>query len=176
MAIDGDPGPGLESEQHHRPLFHLPRGEAAFSAYEAAFDQIYRSGPVIDVLKRRVIFPKYACQHVCFKGSDNDRYGRSPRTIWDQERADYIPLILPALTDPKTEVRPDHQNKRNNAYLFTISIRTETGLIHVRYYVVVSPGQRNEEVVFNTAYPVNKKYWDAAKRAGRTLYPPPAKR
>ena len=162
--------------QRPRPLFHLPRGEAAFGDYEAAFDQLYRSGPVIDILGRRVIFPKYACKHVCFKGSDNDRYGKSPRTIWDQERADYTPLILPALTDPKTEVRPDHQNKRNYAYLFIISIDTENGLTLVRYYVVVSPGQRNEEVVFNTAYPVNKKYWDAARRGGPTLYPPPKKR
>jgi hypothetical protein len=153
------------------PLLQLG-GEEAFAAYQAEFDRLYRSGPVTDVLGNRIAFPPYACRHICFKPEEEDPYGRRPRAAWAQERAERIPWIHVALTDPGTEVRPSHQVEGRLAYLLLMEADPAAGY-GPQYYGVfveaISPGQ----VTFLTAYLLDASTWAKARRGGRRLYPPP---
>jgi hypothetical protein len=140
------------------PEMHRLGGEKEFAAYQEIFSRLYHSGPIIDVLGRTVIFPNSACRHVCFVRDHKDRTNKN-RVLWDQERAEHIGWIYVALTDP-TEVRWNHQNPKNQAYLLGFPSNNPRPMR--RYYVSVEP-KESQKVLFLTAYPILQKYWDDAR-------------
>jgi hypothetical protein len=147
-------------------------GEAEFTAYQTEFDRLHRAQPVVDVLNRQVEFPPHACRHVCFKGEENDPYGRQPRRVWVQERAERIPWILTALLEP-TEVRPSHQVAGREAYLLLVPGAPGSDRQWERFGVFVEVAASGL-VTFLTAYPLDESTWRKARAGGRRLYPPPA--
>ncbi len=152
-------------------------GEEAFSFYQAEFDRLYHSAVIRDVLNRIVRFPKDSCRHVCFR-RDHDKRGDRSRVLWSQERAECIGWILIALTDP-TEIRSNHQNWNNDAYLLAYP-SGERRRPAKRYYVTVAPDSDGRDVTFVTGYPVQQSYWDDARlprKEGRGLiYQRPVRR
>lgn len=155
------------------PLLELG-GEDAFPDYEAAFDRIYRAGPVVDVLGNLVEFPPGACRHVCFKPPEADPYGRLPREVWSQERAERIPWIDVALSDPGTEVRPNIARPDRLSYFLTVEADPARGL-PVEYYGIVAEPQGPGLMTFITGFPLGDHATFARwRRAGARLYPPPA--
>lgn len=154
--------------------------EEAFDAYRAEFDRLYHSGPVFDVLDRRVIFERApdrperdACCHVCFKDQRDDRYRRLPR-VWDPARAERIPWIRTALVHPY-EIRPSHQTEHHQVYLVSGTTATTSGDAWERFGVYVDP-IRDKQVRFVTAFPIEKWYWDDARLRGPRIYPEPKRR
>jgi hypothetical protein len=152
------------------PLLRLG-GEADYAEYEAEFDRLFRVSPVSDILGRRVEFPPHACRHVCFKGEEADPYGRQPRRLWVEERAERIPWILTALQEP-TEVRPSHQVAGREAYLLLVPCLPESGRQWERFGVFAEVAASGP-VTFLTAYPLDENTWRKARGGGRRLYPPP---
>jgi hypothetical protein len=134
------------------PEMHCLGGEDQFEAYAERFRVLYRSGPFCDILERRVIFPPESCRHVCFEPDYEDR-GNKARVIWCQERAEHIAWIHLALTDP-TEIRWNHQDPRNQAYLLGFPTNNPARPIK-RYYVSVEP-KGPKKVVFLTAFPIQQ--------------------
>lgn len=153
------------------PLLELG-GEESFSSYKAAFDRLYSSGRVADVLGNRIEFPPSACRHVCFKPVAEDPYGRLPRQVWAQERAERIPWILLALSDIGTEVRPNVQRPDRLSYALIVEADPIAGLSQEYFGVVTEPTDPGE-VLFVTAFPMEHSYWARWRRGGRRLYPPP---
>lgn len=150
------------------PLLRLG-GEGAFTAYQAEFDRLYVAGPVEDLLGRRVEFLPSACRHVCFKTAGADPYGRLPRGVWAQERAERIPWILTALTEPE-EIRPSHQTEGHQVYLLLVSVDPILGHAWERFGVYVEPAG-TKRVIFVTAFPMDAWYWKDAR-----LYPAPKRK
>jgi hypothetical protein len=144
-------------------------GEAVFPAYQAEFDRLYRSGPVRDILGQLVEFPADACEHICFKGQEDDPYGKLSR-IWSQERAERIPWILAALSDPETEVRPNFRHRDRFSYILIVEAEPARSLPREFYGVVTRPldGGRVE---FVTAFPFQFEYWKQMRDGGAPLYP-----
>ena len=150
------------------PLLRLG-GEEAFDAYQAEFDRLYRSGPVFDVLGRLVEFPRSACRHVCFKAPEADPYGRLPRDAWSQERAERIPWILEALSNPGTEVRPHLSDPAKQVYLPAVD---GEGCPPEWFFVVVARVGPNS-LEFVTAFRVPYDYWFDWRKGGPRIYPEP---
>ena len=154
------------------PLLALD-GEEAFAAYQAEFERLYCTQEVRDILGRRVVFPPEACAHVCFKDQRDDRYRKLSR-VWTPERAARIPWILAALLTPQ-EVRPSHQTEGHQAFLLLVEGDPATGTAWERFGVYVEPTVPGR-VLFVTAFPMDRWYWDDARLKGPRLYPPPKPR
>jgi hypothetical protein len=154
-----------------RPALLQLGGQEAFVAYRAEFDRLYRSGAVRDVLGNHVEFPTDACRHVCFKPTEEDPYGRLARDVWSQERAERIPWILVALTDPGIEVRPNPQRPDRLSYILVVDAEPLVGLPQ-EYFGAVCEPTRSGVVQFVTAFPMDQAYWARWRRAGRRFYPP----
>jgi hypothetical protein len=150
-------------------------GEDAFAAHQAEFDRLFRSGPVVDVLRNTVRFPPNACRHVCFKPPEEDPYSQLPREVWSQERAERIPWILTALTAPGVEVRPNVQRPDRLSYILVVEAVPEQGLPQ-EYYGVVTEPVGPGEVEFVTAFPFDHAYWARWRTGGAPLYPRKAPR
>lgn len=146
-------------------------GQESFWRYRREFQRLYQSKDVtiVDVLGRRVLFPENSCRHVCFKGDAEDRYSRSSRANWSQERADRIGWILPALTDARIEVRPEKDLYNRINYLLVVEADPIKGL-EQEYYCVVAEKLEANAVVFVTAFPINHRNW-ANRRLKKALYP-----
>ena len=154
-----------------RPLLLKLGGENNFSRYEHEFNRLHRSGFVIDILGNQVVFERSACWHVCFEPKEKDQYSRRRRDVWSQDRAEHIPWIIAALTDPGTEVRPNDQDPDNRSnYLLEVSANPENGFERELFCVVM---EKTEEktMAFITGFPIDQKYWAKCRRAGRALYP-----
>lgn len=145
------------------PDMHRLGGEDKFGEYQKVFSRLYFSKPVTDVLRRMVVFPGNACRHICFESDYEDRTNKD-RVVWNQERAEHIGWIHLALTAP-TEIRWNHQNPLNQAYLLGFPTNNPVRPIK-RYYVSVKP-KGPEKVVFLTAFPISQAYWDAARNTQR---------
>lgn len=153
-----------------RPATLALGGENSFPAYQAEFIRLYASGRVVDVLGNTVRFPAGACRHVCFKPPEADPYSRSPRTVWSQERAERIPWILTALTDPHTEVRPNVQRPERLSYILAVAAVPDQGLPQ-EYFGVVTERLQPGVVEFVTAFPFDHAYWAHWRMGGAPLYP-----
>jgi hypothetical protein len=152
-----------------RPPLLALGGETAFAAYQTEFDRLYHSAPIGDILGRGVEFRRDACEHVCYKGREEDPYGKLPRT-WSQERAERIPWILLALTDPRTEVRPNFRHRERFSYILIIEADPARGYSREFYGVItrpISPGR----VEFLTGFPFHFDYWRQMRDGGAPLYP-----
>lgn len=156
-------------------------GEDAFEEYRAAFHRLYETAPLRDVLKRLIAFPETACRHVCFKEEEgaekpmnSGRFG-ARRVRWVQERAERIPWIGPALTHPGIEIRPDKEpNRQTCALLARVRVSDESGATERdELFAVIIAEAGTGEGVFVTAFPMERRYWEKARRAGPRLYPPP---
>ena len=113
-------------------------GHEFFAEYSRVFDELYRAQPFVDVLGRTVTFDDESCRHVCF---EKDPFHRSnpamkhTRLVWSQERAERIPWIGLALSDP-AEIRWNHQVNNHQAYLLAVPQRNVQRPA-IRYYVSV---------------------------------------
>jgi hypothetical protein len=159
-----------------RPSLLQLGGEEAFAAYEAEFDRLYRSGPITDVLGNRVQFERNpvdrnrnACWHACTQEQEGSLRGQR---IWVQARAERITWILPTLTDPGTEVRPNFQRPDTIAYAAIIEAEPAQGWPQGYFFVVTAPHEPGQ-VRFVTAFPTTHDYWVRWRRGGRRPYPPP---
>lgn len=152
------------------PLLELG-GEEAFRDYEKEFGRPYQNQRIVNILGKIVEFPGSSCWHVCFKRDETDRSARRRRDIWSQERANRIPWILAALTDPKTEVRPNDKDLINRLnYLLVVDAEPLNGL-PTEYYIVVTERINKTTVRFITAYQITLQEWRGYKKAGAALYP-----
>ena len=156
------------------PLLDLG-GEESFAAYQAEFDRVYRNAEVVDVLGQRVLFRQSACWHVCFKPHDDSGYSTAARSIWSPERALRLLWILPALTDPGTEVRPNVSVAMRLSYLLIVSSVPDQYLPQEYYVAITEPGAAGT-ATFVTAFPIDRDYWQRCRKAGRRLYPEPKPR
>ena len=142
-----------------------------FIHYRNRFRELYQSKPIFDVLGRKVVFQENACKHVCFKTAEPERFQQLPRDSWSQERAERIPWIRLALTEPE-EVRPSHVNPTNQAYFVTVSSSSESTVSDECFLVLVKP--LGEWVEFVSAFPIDQAYRAQVKRSGPRIYPAPA--
>ena len=158
-----------------RPPLLCLGGEEAFAAYKAEFDRLYRAGPVLDVLGQLVLFRSEDCRHVCYKEHRDDVYKTGPRGVWKQARAERIPWIYSALTDPRTEVRTDRERAGDLLYLCIFD-----GEPQEPYCVAVHKSGKSEGF-FMSAYPVSnqkghpdwsKDGWQKKRRKGPVIWPP----
>ena len=155
------------------PLLRLG-GEEALPAYEAEFRRRYLSGPVFDVLGKRVLFHRtQSCRHVCLPKHDDQGYKTDG--TWRPERAERIPWIHPALSDPRTEVRK--QNDTGNFQYLCIFDREDESKQQEPYVVIASPS--GEQVFFVTAYPLmtrdgepDSDGWRKMRRRGTVIWIP----
>ncbi len=152
-----------------RPPLLTLGGETAFAAYQAEFRRLYHSAPVVDILGRTVEFSRDACEHVCYKGREEDPYGKLSRT-WSQERAVRIPWILLALTDPRTEVRPNFRHRERFSYILVIEADPANGYPREFFGVITRPVSANR-VEFVTGFPFDFEYWKQMRDGGAPLYP-----
>jgi hypothetical protein len=148
-----------------RPPLLCLGGSEAFPAYQAEFARLYDGVTILDVLGRNVSFSSAACEHVCFKADE-----RGSRRIWSQERAERIPWIRVALTQPN-EVRPSHQREKNQVHLLLLEAEPSEGVTKEFFGVYVRP-LSDTAVEFVTAFPLDERYWQQARRGGKPLYPP----
>lgn len=155
-----------------RPLLLQLGGEESFRQYKQQFHQMYQASEVIDVLNNRVEFAESACHHVCFKGDEEDRYSRSRRENWSQERAERIGWIKVALTGVTTEVRPDRAIYNRLNYLLIVDADPERQLPQ-EFYCVVAERIDARTVTFITAFPLDHQGWAGRRRAGKALSPTP---
>lgn len=154
------------------PLLQLG-GEESFRRYRREFQRLYQSevSPITDVLGNLVLFPEHSCRHVCFKGDVGDRYSRSRRENWSQERAERIGWIQFALCDLRTEVRPnDHDPDNRLNYIFIAEADPPNGL-EQEYFVVVAERSDRVTMTFITAYAIDHAAWRKYRQAGAALYP-----
>jgi hypothetical protein len=154
-----------------RPPLLTLGGKEAFDAYQAEFNRLYHDplNPVVDILGRTVEFTPDACKHVCYKGQDDDPWSQRPRE-WSQERAERIPWIRLALTDPGTEVRPNFRDPDRFSYILILEADPAQGLSREFYGVITRPlpGKRVE---FLTGFPFDFDYWKQMRDGGAPLYP-----
>ena len=152
------------------PLLEIG-GNEAFKDYEKEVGRIYQNRRLHDILGNLVEFPASSCWHVCFKRDEEDRSARRKRDIWSQDRANRIPWILSALTNPKTEVRPNDKDPINKInYLFVVEADPLNGL-PAEYFIVVTERINKTTVRFTTAYPITLQEWRGYKKAGAPFYP-----
>ena len=153
-----------------RPATLALGGEDSFPAYRAEFDGLYGSAAVVDVLGNTVRFAASACRHVCFRPEEADPYSQLPREVWSPERAERIPWILIALTDPGTEVRPNVQRPDRLSYILVVEAVPDQGFPQ-EYYGVVTEPVGPGVVEFVTAFPFDHAYWARWRTGGAPLYP-----
>jgi hypothetical protein len=183
LTSQGDPVPPVAAEVGPQlielPALRMPPaipellqlgGHEAFEAYRAAFAQVFfRPLPLIDPQGRVIIFPTDACEHICYHESRFDQSrkraegeGRT-RDFWDQQRAEHILWLLPALTAPSLIVH-NNQVRGNLAYLLGFPTGDHNRPVR-RYYASVRPMNANmTRVELKTAYPISQRQWDDAKR------------
>ncbi len=153
----------------HRPALLKLGGEERYADYESEFDRLLRRSPVQDALGRLVEFPPHACQHVCFKPQNADRYGRAARDVWDPHRAERIPWILPVIQSPD-DVRPSQQGPDRECWLALVRPSGLEDAVDERF-VVCLQAVSSTEATFLTAFPIERAYWDAVRRGGPAIYP-----
>ncbi len=149
------------------PLLELG-GEEAFKAYEKEFGRLYQNRRVYDILGNQVTFDKSVCRHVCTKAEETARSNRS--RVWVQERAEHIPWILAALTDPGTEIRLDKDLANRWNYLLVVEADPMHGLAQ-EYYCVVAEKLSPGLLTLVTAFPVDYAGWSLRRKSGKALYP-----
>ena len=108
------------------PLLELG-GEEEYKAYEKEFGRLYQNRRIYDVLGNQVTFDRTICRHVCTKSEEAIKSGRS--RVWVQVRAEHIPWILAALTDPGTEIRPDKDLANRWNYLLVVEADPMQGFV-----------------------------------------------
>ena len=152
------------------PLLQLG-GEEAFAAYEKEFGRLYQIRRVTDVLGNVVLFRGHTCRHVCFKSDRPDYYKQGRRVVWMQERAEHIPWILAALTDPGVEVRPNDQDPDNRVnYLLDVDADPAQGLKR-EFFCVVAEWINDTTLSFVTSFPIDRDYWLKCRKVPGRLYP-----
>lgn len=149
-------------------------GPEAFEKYREIFACVFlcRSIPVVDPQGRIIVFDGDACRHICFREERFDKRRKRvegekrTREQWDQQRAEHILWIMPALIAPSLIVH-NNQQQGNLAYLLGFP----TGDFkrpRARYYVAVRPlNPQTTRVQFKTAYPIDQREWDNAVRGQR---------
>ena len=111
------------------------------------------------------------CRHVCFKSTDNNRYKQGQREVWVQERAEHIPWIIAALSDPGTEMYPNDQDPYNRVnYLIDVGADPENGFRR-EYFCVVAEWIDDKTASFITGFPVDRTYWQKCRRVSGRMYP-----
>jgi hypothetical protein len=152
------------------PVLLRFEGEEALARYREFFDHLYRSRAIFDPQGRVIIFDETSCDHVCFHDDRFDKRRKlhereeKVRDHWDQERAEHIPWIEPALTTP-TFIVQNNQVRGNLSYLLGYPRNNQIRPAK-RYYVSVRPmNDRGTRVKFKTAYPITQRQWDDALRA-----------
>ncbi|MGI4789221.1 MAG: hypothetical protein ACRYFS_10275 [Janthinobacterium lividum] len=154
-----------------RPPLLLLRGQEAYADYEKEFRLRYQNHFVNDILGNRILFREHMCRHVCFKPVEKDRYKQGEREIWVQERAEHIPWILAALSDPGTEIYPNEQNPYNRVnYLLNVEGDPENNLKR-EYFCVVAEWIDDKSASFITGFPVDRLYWQKCRRVPGRMYP-----
>ena len=146
------------------PLLKLG-GQEAFKAYEKEFGGMYQNRRLYDVLGNQVIFDITVCRHICTKTEENTR-----SRVWVQERAEYIPWILTALTDPGTEIRPDKDLANRWNYLLVVEADPTQGLVQ-EYYCVVAEKLSQGLLTLVTAFPIDYRSWAMRRKSGKAFYP-----
>lgn len=150
------------------PLLELG-GEEAFKAYEKEFGRMYQTRRIFDVLGNLITFQGEICRHVCTKDKEDNRSNQHSR-IWVQERAEHISWILPALTDPGTEIRPDKDLANRWNYLLVVDADPMQGLPQ-EYYCVVAEKLSQGALTLVTAFPIDYKGWAMRRKSGKAIYP-----
>lgn len=153
-------------------------GEEAFGAYQEAFDRLLQMAlPIFDPRGFTIEFDEDACRHVCYAEDRFDKRRKRAereervREVWQQDRAEHLLWVLPALVRP-VEIVENNQVRDYEAYLLGYP-RSNPVRPSPRYYLSVRPvGPKRR--LFKTAYPCDQRYWDNARRGqpGRahTLY------
>jgi hypothetical protein len=90
--------------------------------------------------------------------------------VWSPERAERIPWILVALTDPGTEVRPNIQRPDRLSYILVVEAVPDQGFPQ-EYYGVVTEPVGPGVVEFVTAFSFDHAYWARWRTGGAPLYP-----
>lgn len=123
-----------------------------------------------------MIFPPTSCWHVCYKRDEDDRSERRRRDIWSQERAERIAWIMPALNDPRTELRPNDKDPINKVNYLLVVEPDPSAHLPQEYYLVVARRISRSTLSFLTAYPITWRQWKGYRDAGPAFYPPKKKK
>ena len=154
-----------------RPPLLLLGGPEAYTVYEMEFRLRYQNQFVNDVLGNRILFREHMCRHVCFKSTDNNRYKQGQREVWVQERAEHIPWIIAALSDPGTEMYPNDQDPYNRVnYLIDVQADSVNGYGR-EYFCVVAEWIDDKTASFITGFPVDRAYWQKCRRVSGRMHP-----
>jgi hypothetical protein len=145
-------------------------GPEAIEDYREVFARVFLRGlPPVDPGGCVIVFDRDACDHICYHHDRFDQRRKRAqqelqvRDFWDQERAEHILWLWPALTAPSLIVR-NNQVRGNLVYLLGFPTGN-TSRPDRRYYVSVRPlDDPVTRVRFKTAYPINQRQWDAAMR------------
>jgi hypothetical protein len=144
-------------------------GHIDFEKYRQIFRSLYCVEPIIDVMKRRVLFDSEPllddCAHVCY-GGDKGRAYRSD--CWYPNRAKRINYIGLALTNPN-KIHPDKDNPTNQKYLLYLPAE---GDLPAEHFCVIVRLINKYTVSFLTAYDVDFKTFAAYGNVAPRLYPP----
>jgi hypothetical protein len=171
--VNDQPEPVGDDIRSDEPAGEIPEllklgGEEAMAAYTEAFQSLILARmPIIDPRKLEIVFDDDACRHVCIREERFDKRRKRHeaedriREEWDQARAEHIPWIWLALTDPSEIVR-NTKVDGNEVYLLGFP-RKDPIRPSSRYYVSVKPIQGGKRL-FKTAYPIQQKEWDDARR------------
>ena len=153
------------------PLLQLG-GREAFAEYVSEFALYYPNRLIHDVLGNLILFRPHMCRHVCFKPTNENRYKQGLREIWVQERAEHIPWIRAALSDPATEMFPNDQDPYNRVnYLLSVDADTLNDLSR-EFFCVVAEWVDDTTASFITGFPVDRNYWLKCRRVPGRIYPP----
>jgi hypothetical protein len=118
---------------------------------------------IADVRGVRVRFEVATCRHLCYTAEDAVSYCRRPPKCWSQDRAERLPWILPALRDPRTEIRVPPDLPRRQLYFLRFEAEPLTGAL-AEYYLVTTEHEGPSRALFLTAFPAERSYWERQRR------------